>query len=157
MPTFHTGDYWTAYESADLFLFTSNGCIDSGALIMGAGTAKQVRDRFKGIDRAIATAIINHPDTQGTNPYLYGLLVSDRWPAGKVAAFQTKEHYNEGSCPALIYTTTCQLQEWCAAHPKAIVHMPFPGIGYGGLKKEEIYPIVDVLPDTVNIWEYANP
>lgn len=153
MPTFHTGDYWSAYNEADLFLFTSNGVVRDGALVMGAGTARQVRDKFPGIDRAIATAIIRNPLTQGDNPYLYGLLVSDRYPAGKVGAFQTKEHFKEDSCPALIYTTACQLQEWCEAHPGAIVHMPWPGIGCGNLDKREVEPILDTLPDQVHVWE----
>lgn len=156
MPTFRSGDYWSTYDRSDLFLFTSNGCVSSGALIMGSGTALQVKQKFPGIDRAIAAAIIRNPSTQGNNPYLYGLLVSGRYPRGKVAAFQTKEHFKEDACPALIYTTTCQLQEWCAAHPGAIVHMPWPGIGFGNLSKADVEPILDVLPAEVNIWEYTS-
>jgi hypothetical protein len=42
MPRFMVGDMWTAYQSADLFLITTNATITArGALVMGRGIARQ--------------------------------------------------------------------------------------------------------------------
>ncbi|HRQ42375.1 MAG TPA: hypothetical protein PLD25_31040 [Chloroflexota bacterium] len=54
MPQFKTGDVWTAYVAADLFLITTNATITvQGALVMGRGIARQAKERFPGLDIAL--------------------------------------------------------------------------------------------------------
>jgi hypothetical protein len=36
------------------------------------------------------------------------------------------------------------------------IAMNFPGIGWGGLNRLEVLPIISSLPDNVEIWEYDN-
>jgi hypothetical protein len=43
---------------------------------------------------------------------------------------------------------------WCAEHPDASVHLNYPGIGNGRLRREDVLPIIALLPDQVTIWEY---
>ncbi|MCI0575356.1 MAG: hypothetical protein L0331_04015, partial [Chloroflexi bacterium] len=150
MAEFRYGDMWTAYDKADLFLITTNSTIHSGALIMGRGIARQARDRFPGLDKALGQQILN------TCGYLgqYGLLISPRWPEAKLGAFQVKTHYDKPADLALIEHSTAALQAWCAAHPAALVCLNFPGIGNGRLPREQVLLIVEQLPPNVTIWDY---
>ena len=58
MPQFKTGDMWTAYTAADIFLITTNATITTrGALVMGRGIARQAKERFPGLDTALGTHV----------------------------------------------------------------------------------------------------
>jgi hypothetical protein len=145
------GDMWSVYDQADLFLVTTNGVVSKDdKLVMGAGIAKQARDRFPGLDKALGKAVL-------TTGLPYGLLVSHRWPKAKLGAFQTKDCWTEGASPALIDLSTHNLLEWCKEHPTAQVHLNMPGVGLGGLPRELVLPILEPLPDTVTVWELPKP
>ena len=151
MPQFKTGDMWTAYAAADLFLITTNATITvQGALVMGRGIARQAKERFPGLDIALGGYIQALCGNQG----IYGLLVGPRWPAAKLGAFQVKQHYSQPASLKLIRRSTAALYAWCTEHPDAIVHLNYPGIGYGRLRRENVLPIIAQLPDQVTIWEY---
>ena len=34
------------------------------------------------------------------------------------------------------------------------VCLNFPGIGHGRLERDEVLPIIKLLPDSVEVWEY---
>jgi hypothetical protein len=140
-----TGNMWDVFESADLFAVTTcNSHYRDGRLIMGAGIAKQARDRVYGLDKEFGRM---------AKRVRYGLLVSENWPRQKVAAFQTKIDWREPSKLDVIELSTRMLIDWCAAHPTAWVHLNFPGIGRGGLRREDVLPVIAALPDTVAVWE----
>jgi hypothetical protein len=153
MATYKFGDYWTEYHLSDLFLFTSNGVINGDRLVMGAGTARQVRDEFPGIDQKIGRVILDraYPEIQ-PNVYSYGLLINDRWPKSKGGAFQTKYHWRDNSDLDLIFESMLLLKEWCEKYPDARVDLPMPGVGCGKLSIAEVKEITDHLPDQVNVW-----
>ncbi|MFW6184985.1 MAG: hypothetical protein ACOC8X_14395, partial [Chloroflexota bacterium] len=135
------------------FLITTNSTLKkSGALVMGRGIARQARDRFPGLDLALGREIARRCGSQGE----YGLLVSPRWPAAKLGAFQVKTHYARPASPALIRQSASTLLAWCAKHPATRVHLNFPGIGNGRLRRADVLPIVARLPDQVAIWECPN-
>lgn len=139
------GDMWSAWERADLFCITTNSFIRSdGTLTMGRGIALQAKQRFPGIERALAT----HIQHLGA----YGLLISERWPAAKLAAFQTKRHFADNSELKLIQLATDRLLIWALTHHDAEIHLPFPGIGNGRLSREAVLPIIGDLPDNVFVW-----
>lgn len=145
------GDMWSAFEQADLFLVTTNSVLNrDGALVMGAGIAKQAKDRFPGLDKVLGKAALAAGEP-------YGLLVSPRWPSAKLGAFQTKANWKEGSSPALIAFSTGKLLAWCQEHPTAQVHLNLPGVGLGGLSREQVLPVLASLPDSVTVWEYHAP
>lgn len=151
MPRFRIGDMWTVYAAADLFLITTNATITvRGALVMGRGIARQAKERFPGLDVALGRQIQALCGSQG----VYGLLVSPRWPAAKLGAFQVKQHYSQPASLELIRHSTAALSAWCVAHPDAQVALNFPGIGNGRLRREDVLPIIAQLPDQVTVWEY---
>lgn len=144
------GDMWDVFGQADLFLITTNGVVNGGRLVMGAGVARQARDRFPGLDAALGRAAA----AAGSS---YGLLVSPRWPAARLGAFQTKGHWREGLSPALIGLAARKLLAWCREHPDARVHLNLPGVGCGGLDRSAVLPLLEPLPDTVTVWSWRKP
>lgn len=144
-----SGNMWSVFDEADLYLITTNATLTvHGKLVMGAGIAKQARDRFPGLDEALGKAVI----AKGKH---YGLLISPGWPRAKLGAFQTKLHWKDSAQFSLISEATGRLVLWCKAHPKASVHLNFPGIGYGNLPRAQALQVLEPLPDTVTIWEYS--
>lgn len=35
------------------------------------------------------------------------------------------------------------------------IHMPYPGIGHGGMSKERVEPLIIELPDMIHVWTYG--
>ena len=152
MPQFHRGEMWDAYGDADLFLITTNSTLkQNGALVMGRGIARQARDRFPGLDLALGREIAGVCGPLGH----YYLLVSPRWPAARLGAFQVKTHYARPASLALIRQSALALLAWCEEHPDAVVHLNYPGIDNGGLVRAQVLPLLKVLPNNVHIWEYG--
>ncbi len=151
-PTFKTGDYWDAFDEADLFLFNGNSIVKAnGRLTMGQGTARQVRDRFPSIDAQFGQ-LLRDRRMAGDDSLAYHLLISPDWPSQKIAAFQTKHHFLADSDTALIQDSINALIAWAIAHPQASIHLPYPGIGKGNLTKEAVQPMLLALPSNVTIW-----
>lgn len=139
------GNMWVfAYEKAAYFIFTGNSVIkNNGALVMGSGMAKQVRDRIPGIDLLLGKSITQ----RNKQLRVYG-FVHNR----KIGVFQTKIHYNEKSSDWIITQSTESLCTFARHHKDKKIHMNYPGIGLGGLTKEVVLPIIKQLPDNVYVW-----
>lgn len=152
MPTYRKGNYWNEYDQSDLFLFTGNGVVKNGRLVMGAGTAKQVKDHWPDIDLAIGKTIMSDCDEPWLGSYEYGLLISWRWPKAKIGVFQTKYDWKDDAYLDLIKLSTKQLYNWCYENPTARVDLPFPGIGKGNLNPNTVKPVINILPDQVIVW-----
>ena len=158
MPVFQTGDMWSAYDQAGLFLLTTNSTITpacpredgGGRLVMGRGIAKQARDRFPGLAAALGQQIQQQCGSLGT----YGLLISPRWPAAKLGAFQVKYHFSETADLALIQQSATSLHQWATTHSDVAIHLNMPGIGNGRLPRTAVLPHIQKLPHNVTIWKY---
>lgn len=152
MPRFCQGDMWSAYDQADLFLITTNSTLKkNGALVMGRGIARQACDRFPGLDTAFGAEIARRYG----NCSKYGLLVSPRWPAAKLGAFQVKTNYARPASLSLIRQSAIALLAWCKEHPGAAVHLNYPGIGNGGLARTQMLPLLKTLPANIHVWAYG--
>jgi hypothetical protein len=147
IPTCKLSDMWSVWEESDLFLVTTNGSLKrNGALVMGRGIAQEALDRFPGLDLVLGKAI-------GRSGREYGLLVSPRWPAAKLGAFQVKLRYWEDADLELIRLSTEMLLAWLKEHPDQRADLNFPGIGCGRLSLDVVRPIIEVLPSSVHIWQ----
>lgn len=132
----------------DLYLATTNSELNSkNALVMGAGSAKSVKLQYPGIEQQFGKLI----DKQRDKYYKYGLIVVD-YQDQLVGAFQTKTNYKCASDPALIKLSVEMLISWCNVNPTKTVALPYPGVGYGGMKIKEIEKIIAPLPDTVTVF-----
>lgn len=142
------GNMWDVYDEADLFLITTNSFIKrNGALVMGAGIAREARDRFPGLDLALGRKI-KHLGK-------YGLIVSEKWPDKKLGAFQVKYHFKDSASLELIEYSCNDLITFITQNTLRFgtVHLNYPGIGNGKLTEDDVYPIVRKLPDCVTLWE----
>jgi len=145
------GDMWSVWPATDLFLITANSFVKrTGQLVMGAGIARQARDRFPGLDLTLGQAIRETCGHLGE----YGLLISPRWPAARLGLFQVKCHWSTEALPELIRRSTEKLTVWANAHPDCRIDLNFPGIGNGRLHPAQVLPIVGQLPDNVHVWRY---
>lgn len=146
MATFEKGDMWSIWENTALFLITTNSSIRTdGCLVMGRGIAKEARDRFPGLDRALGKMVWEYGDE-------YGLLLSESWPEKRLGVFQVKYHWKARADLYLIGLSTEMLAEWALEFQDLRADLNFPGIGNGGLDKRDVLPIVERLPDSVHIW-----
>lgn len=145
-----TGNIWsTIDEPNSLLLVTTNSILKSdGSLVMGAGIAKQAALRYKTLPHLFGERI----KRQRAENTIYGLIIGE---AKKLGAFQTKVHWKQPSELHLITTSCKMLAQWIEKHPNYTVNMPLPGCGYGGLKPEEVWPILDhFLSKQVKVWTY---
>ncbi len=142
------GDMWSAYDQVDLFLITANCVVlPSKKLVMGAGIAKEAAERFplapSVFGEAVAKVTKEPRDT-------YGLCLVPGW---KLGLFQTKHHWINGTPLELIQASAQKLAEWCFLNPDKKVCLNFPGIGYGYADRVLVLPLLNDLPDTVEVWE----
>lgn len=132
----------------DLYLATTNSELNTkNALVMGAGSAKSVKLQYPGIEQQFGKLV----DKQRDKHYVYGLIVVN-YKGQLVGAFQTKTNYKWLSDTVWIKNSTEMLVSWCNANPTKTVALPYPGVGYGGMKIKEVEKIVGVLPDTVTVF-----
>lgn len=146
MPTYKKGDMWSSLKDADYFLVTTNSFVkNNGDLVMGAGIAKQMRDKVPGIAARFGTAI------KAAGPR-YGVILLPKQGSLVAGAFQVKNFWGDPAELGLIRFSTEKLTVLANAEPNKRFDLNFPGIGNGKLDYVDVFPIVNTLPDNVHIW-----
>jgi len=137
------GNIWDVYDKTDHFLFTANNVIKrNGALVMGAGIAKQVRDRFPGID-LVAGKEVSRAGSQ------YGVILGK-----KIGLIQTKYHWKDKSPMELICHSVSKLRAIALSRSTERFDLTLPGCGHGGQSYNAVLPFISELPDNVHVWTY---
>ena len=150
MAKFHTGNMWKIWDESNLFLITTNAFVKRNKeLTMGRGMAKQAATR----DSQIPLYFGREMKRQGNHMQVYGLFIPPLWPTRKEGAFQTKLHWQDRADIEIIQASTRELMDWAYEHHFMRADLNFPGIGLGRLHREEVLPIMEILPDNVHIWE----
>lgn len=145
-------DYSAEWAVPDIYIFTGNPIIKAnGAIVMGRGAAKQVRDSYPGIDQAFGRAVKDNPENSL-------LFVSVRPRSGKAEAkilgwFKVKNHWQQEARLDLIQESVYALTTQAVANPDVTFHMNYPGIGNGKLTEEEVNPLLTQLPNNVIIYQ----
>jgi hypothetical protein len=111
-----------------------------GGLVMGAGAAREVRDRW--------------PSVQ------YGLKIKPgqrlAWheiqPGQWIGWFQVKRHWKQPAKPGLISDSAQRLAAGASSHRDQTFEMNAPGVGNGGLEWKVVEPLLDCLPSNVHIY-----
>ncbi len=143
------GELWSELGNADLILVTANGVVDGrGRLIMGAGAAKQARDRFPGLDKWAG---------QGLRPLrefdkvIYGLMLSPFY-SGKtqIGLFQVKYHWKQPASLSLMRVSALRLKRWDRSYGRIVMNAP--GVGLGGLAIHRVLPMLTILPRNVILY-----
>jgi len=131
------GNLWT-YPS-DWRCITTNGFVKkNGECVMGRGCAKEARDKFPGFSKELGTRIKN----EGNHVFVF----NDQ----KLFTFPVKHNWWEIAGLDLIKRSVTELGWYVGAgNPKDTFLMPRPGCGNGGLKWEDVKPLLQDLPDNV--------
>ena len=147
------GNMWSVFGQYDVFVFTANSYIrNDGALVMGRGIAKVVRDRFRGLDLRIGKWI----DRQVGHLGAYGFVtavIRDMNVTHRIGVFQVKRNFADSAELGLIKASVTSLDSWIRIHRPKRIDMNFPGIGNGKLKRADVLTLIETLPDCVHIWE----
>jgi hypothetical protein len=137
-------DYSDPWKDPDIYLFTGNPIIKkNGAIVMGRGAARQVRDRYPGIDVVFGKII-------SEEPHLNVLVIGkgDR----QLGWFKVKDHWREPAKLSIISKSAAKLTKLATEHPELRFHMNYPGVGNGHLNVATVAPLLQALPDNVLLY-----
>ena len=138
-------DYSKPWTTPDIYLFTGNPITKAnGAIVMGRGAAKQVRDTFPGIDKVFGQQVSMYPNSsliwlRGTKDQYIG------W-------FKVKEHWKLPADLSAIAASANALAIVATTRGDRLFHMNYPGVGNGKLTEADVSPYLEVLPDNVLIY-----
>ena len=142
MPVFKTGEM---FHASGYLIVTTNSFLTSEVkLVMGRGAAWILKMKVPGIDRIFGNMIFALCGHLGR----YGLLFHQRY-----GALQVKYRFDEKARVELIEFSLRKLAEIAKESPELKFNINYPGIGNGGLNKQEVRPLLNVLPDNVYVWE----
>ena len=132
-----------------VWLCTTNSYIrKDGALVMGRGCAKAMAEAFPGLPMMLGARI------EHLSEYNIGIL-EDETSNIALGAFQVKYHFKQDADLGLIERSCSALWALADLKPEREFHLNYPGIGNGRLKASDIEPLIQLLPDNVNVWQFA--
>ena len=126
------------FNSLDAVCFTSNGVVRSdGKLTMGAGIAKEFANRWPRIPATFGTLVKNGGNKVHVLSFYKPHIVS----------FPTKHHWRNPSSLKLIEKSAYELAAEADKFSWQRVGLNFPGIGMGGLNKNEVREVIKNILD----------
>lgn len=139
-------DYSTPWTLPNVYLFTGNPVIkNNGAIVMGRGAAKQVRDSYLNIDIAFGNAIQDKPD----NHIVWVILPNNQY----IGWFKVKEHWANPAIISVIQESIDELRIIADKNLDLNFHMNYPGVGNGKLDVGSVQHMLEVLPENIFIYQ----
>lgn len=128
-----SGNIWNFYN-LDYIAIPTNGTVTkANRLVMGAGVARQAKQIFPNIDLEFGRRVKEYGNQVH---YLH---------SPRVLSFPVKNNYWDKADSELI-KLSCN-QAMIARPANARVYLPLVGCGNGGLRKEDVLPILDKYLD----------
>jgi hypothetical protein len=141
-------DYSKPWALPDVYLFTGNPIIrNDGAIVMGRGAAKQVRDTYTRVPYILADKINRDP-----NRSIYWATIS-KSKEQHIGWFKVKEHWQHEAKPHLVQQSVNALMRIAIKHSQYKYHINYPAIGNGKLSADDIAPMLISLPNNVIIYK----
>lgn len=145
-----------------VILCTTNGCIHRGrqALVMGKGAALTMKSLALNSDRMAAIDILKRVQegiawfrgSQGTlDIYEYYLCKIGKWNGATLGGIQVKAHFAQKADLDIMRESLSRLETVAVKHPFTTFRLNYPGIGAGGLSKAQVLPMIDCLPNNVEV------
>jgi hypothetical protein len=138
-----TGNLWT--YPADVRVITTNGTVKkNGECVMGRGCAAEAKRAIPGIALALGRKIQN----LGNRVFFLGNLSLD--PIVHLYSFPVKHNWYEKADIALIEQSAYELMKELSDgydDPEVTIVLPRPGCGNGGLKWEDVRPVLEPILD----------
>jgi hypothetical protein len=139
-----TGNLWDYYGKPNtVVLITTNGFVKkNGEAVMGRGCALEATRKFPGIARILGDLI-----------HLNGNTVFE--PVKGVYTFPVKHDWFDEADLLLIAQSAQFLKDRANATPDTTYVLPRPGCGNGRRTWAEVKPLLESLPDNVQVITYA--
>lgn len=146
------GDLWQ--YPADALVLTTNGQLaGDGALVMGAGCAKQAKERFPTLPYLAGARVREHGNHVFVfDPAEHGLAFDKA-----IVSFPVKEHWRDPAELRLIRRSVAELLAIVNYTGWRQVVVPRPGAGHGGRDYEtEVRPLLaDLWDDRFHVIDFA--
>ena len=148
------GDFWDHAPDYDVLVVPTNGVLTKdNKLVMGAGLARQFRDKYEGVDSCFGMELVFGQVSYSPEflkldkTYYYGTLTTDNREFGlrlekELVALQTKGHWGDNSDYNLVKWSVGKL--WLQHKHKKVL-MTRPGCGLGGLVWSEVKEMIGFL------------
>lgn len=133
-----------------VLIATTNAVIRGQTLVMGAGAAKDMVTFNHDAPRLAYEAIVQKSGTTDLPVYGYLRILDSDVGLG---IFQTKKNYSAKSEIDLIKISCEDLIEDALNNHQVEFRLNYPGIGLGGLSKQDVSKYVEKLPDNVIVFE----
>lgn len=132
------------YDEVCLVVPTNGTIKEDGRLVMGAGVAKQVREKTSNLDFMWGQDV-----KRNGNVPIFSELSGLFGRVHKMMSFPTKNDWRGKSDIELIKRSALFLNEKAKEHSSVAFVLPRPGCGNGGLKWDDVRPTLIDLPDNV--------
>lgn len=137
------GNIWDFYKKDPeaYICITTNGFVkNNGECVMGAGVAKEAKEKFPEFPKLLGTTIRSLKNN---------VLMFEGY---RILTFPTKHNWFENSDPTLIKKSAEQLMKYINEFKIPRVYLPRPGCGNGKLKWKDVKPVIEnILDDRVLI------
>lgn len=145
----YTGDFWQ--YPADVYIITTNGAVKKdGKAVMGAGIARQARDKYSGMDLVLGSLI----KSKGNKPFVLGSITKDIPDEyAYLITLPVKHHWKQKADLKLIKNSLLLLEDeikFVEANSGKFIEtivMVRPGCGNGGLEWSEVKPLCEKYLD----------
>jgi len=122
----------------DAICVTTNGIVNaSGALVMGAGVAKEFLNNFPGIQYDLGAKV----KTYGNIPFV---IYKNKTA---IVSFPTKNHWKDDSNLELIKSSAKALVKIADSRFWTKIALPAPGVGMGNLNWKDVENALDQILD----------
>lgn len=129
------GNLWD--YPANVRVVTTNGATRSdGKAVMGRGCAREAKERYPGVDSYLGLEL------QRNGNHVTALMDAGDW---LLLSYPVKHHWKQLADPELIVRSAHELVAMVT--PDDVVVMPRPGCGNGGLRWEDIKPLLEPILD----------
>lgn len=150
------GNYWDAAKNDNPYRYDAIVCTTNltikkdGSLVMGAGIARDFKERFKGINMNWGDRLMRGKHKEGfmvstLKAYLGGERILS------LVAFPTKDSWKDNSIPELIRNSALTLKQTADIMGWHYVLLPRPGCGMGGLEWENVKPLLNMLDERFKV------
>jgi hypothetical protein len=148
------GDIWEHVDEYDAVVITTNGTVKkNGEAVMGRGIALQAKERYPLLPKDLGEMLKKEGNVPFGFSYTWGEFIF---------TLPVKHHWHERASIKLIERSTITLVE-ALEKTNNVFHwnlskivMPRPGCGNGGLKWEDVKPVIEpYLDDRFTVMERA--
>lgn len=131
-----TANMWEDFDDDAILAITTNGDVTKeGKAIMGAGTAFQAADKYPLLPYVFGALLVSH----GNDCYYL--------PAWNLLMFPVKDRVWLNAKIPIIVRSCMRAVALADAHKWEEVVLPQPGCGAGGLKWDDVRPVIEPLLD----------